>query len=632
MNLLFKILKIAAVILIAIVAILFSASLLMQDSVAGIILRSLNKNLTTKYEFGSLHLSFLKKFPKASLDLKDAWVRSSPGFDTTCFRGINTDTLLSAKSVSFEFSISDIIRGVYNIDRVGVKDGHLNIFTDTAGNVNYEIAVENTGNTSEEITINLDRINVADVKADYNNQATELIIEGMIQTGQLKSRITGDEIDFIANSMIRIDLFRLYNTSVSQSITTDLDLNLHSSDSGVFFRKGVLKIENFSFDLKGFVSHDDVLDLYLNGENIDLSKLKKYVPDKYTDLVRDYDPSGILKVTGMIKGPVTRTTNPLTEFFFDVNKGHIDYGRSQLNINDISFTGYYTNGEQQKPETNLVSVRDLKARIGSSEYSAALLISNFIQPNADISLKGIVKPAEIREFFNLHVVSAASGTADLDLRLTGILQKKDKYSITDFFGLNPEGTMLFHSFGLELKDRNFDLNRVTGKLIMAESIITENLNFTFRDHNLTVNGEFFNLPEWIAGKRAIMRAKADVTCGRLVPAKLFPSTGASAASASGRTAFNLPGNIILDLRFDVDSLSYKTLTTGKIRGILSYGPRVLNLKSLNINTLNGTISGNGLFAQNTDKSLVARGSFNLENIDINSAFITFRNFGQDFIK
>ena len=94
----------------------------MQDTVAGIILRSLNKNISTKYEFKSVRLSFLKKFPKASLDLKNVFVHSSPGFDKTCFKGINTDTLLYAESATVEFSLTDVIRGIYDIDRIGVKE------------------------------------------------------------------------------------------------------------------------------------------------------------------------------------------------------------------------------------------------------------------------------------------------------------------------------------------------------------------------------------------------------------------------------------------------------------------------------------------------------------------------------
>ena len=632
MKLLLKILKITSAIIITVAVVLFSASLLMQDRVAGVILKSLNKNLTTKYEFGSLHLSFLRKFPKASLDLKHVYVHSSPGFDINCFAGINTDTLLSARSVSFEFNITDIIRGIYNIDRVGIKEGHLNIFTDTAGLVNYEIAVKDGEKTGEDITINLDGINVTDVKADYNNQATKLLLKGLIENGRLKSRISGDKIDFIATSGMRIDLFRLYNTSITSSIRANLDVNLHSSDSGVLFRQGKLHIENFYFDLKGFVSKDDVLDLELNGNNIDLSKIKNYLPDKYLEIARDYDPSGLLKVNARFEGPVTRTRNPLVEIFFSVNKGHIVYGKSDLDINNISFSGFYSNGKKQIPETSSVSVRDLKARIGSSEYSSTLFLSDFVQPHAEISLKGTVIPSEIREFFNLRDVSLAEGTVDVNLKLAGELPAKDKYLLSDIFNLNPGGDLSFSSFGIKLKNNKLDLRRVTGTLKMAESIIADNLDFTYKDHRIRLNGEFYNLPHWIAGKPVVMRADADVKMNRFIPEKLFPGWISSTSLSGTRTAFSLPGSIFIDLDFDVDSLYFKSFKAARISGILNYKPGLLNLKSVNLNSQDGTVSGIGILAQNKDKSLVARGSFNLQDIDIKKTFTTFNNFGQDFIK
>ena len=49
-------------------------------------------------------------------------------------------------------------------------------------------------------------------------------------------------------------------------------------------------------------------------------------------------------------------------------------------------------------------------------------------------------------------------------------------------------------------------------------------------------------------------------------------------------------------------------------------------------SLNGTISGNGFIVQNSSKSVIARGSFNVTDIDVNKAFTTFHNFGQDFLK
>ncbi|TAL80681.1 MAG: hypothetical protein EPN88_01020, partial [Bacteroidetes bacterium] len=72
-----KILKLFAILILTVSIILVSASFLLQDKVADIILVSLNNNISTKLDIGSFKLSFLKKFPKASLELKNVLVHSS---------------------------------------------------------------------------------------------------------------------------------------------------------------------------------------------------------------------------------------------------------------------------------------------------------------------------------------------------------------------------------------------------------------------------------------------------------------------------------------------------------------------------------------------------------------------------
>ena len=81
MKLVSKILKTFAFVISGIMAVMFVAAMLVQDKVADIILMSLSNNISTRFETGSVKLSFIRRFPKASLDLKNVIVRSSPGFD-----------------------------------------------------------------------------------------------------------------------------------------------------------------------------------------------------------------------------------------------------------------------------------------------------------------------------------------------------------------------------------------------------------------------------------------------------------------------------------------------------------------------------------------------------------------------
>ena len=208
MKLFLKIAKLFAILILIVSIILLSASFLLKDKVGFIILRSLNKNLSTKLEVGSYKLSFLRNFPNASLELKNVLVHSSSDFNPAAFRGINTDTLLAAHVVTVEFRLTDILKGIYTIERIGARSGKANFFTDTTGHVNYNISFKHSTSGSEETLIDLKRINISEFNTYYNNQAIHLIISGAIKTGKLKSRISGDDIDFTSVTEMQIKNFQ----------------------------------------------------------------------------------------------------------------------------------------------------------------------------------------------------------------------------------------------------------------------------------------------------------------------------------------------------------------------------------------------------------------------------------------
>jgi len=632
MRLVFRIGKIVSLVIVVITVILFTSSLFVQDKVAGIILKSLNKNLLTKYEFESVRLSFLRRFPKASLDIRNVLVHSSPGYDRTCFNGINTDTLLSARSVTMDFRITDIIRGIYNIDRIGVKTGYLNLYTDTSGFVNYELVAENKNETGDEFILDLNRIDLSDVHALYNNRATKLLVRGFATSGRLKSKISGDEIDFSARSKFSIDQFQLFDFSMTRSVEADFDVNLHSSDEGIMFSKSNIYVEDNVFELGGFVSSENNLDLSFTGSNIDLTGIKKYVPLKYLEKVSPYDPAGILNLQCKFTGPLTRTANPLVEINFDLSEGRVRYNSSPVSINNLSFKGFYTNGPGMIPETNRLSITDFTGIIGSAQYRGSLDLTDFRTLNSRVELSGQLIPSEIKAFFNLQNISTAAGVIDFDLNLAGKFQKKSKYTFADLFSFHPEASFNFKSFGIGLRNDSILFNDVTGDLALSDTAVARNFKFTFRGQEFEVTGIMTGFPDQLSGRPAPKTIKAEVRCSKLDPA-LFNLRKSDPGNPEGvRKAFSLPADLTFEIDFKIDQFIYKTFSADYINGEVSYRPRMLDVKSLNLNSLDGNISGNGLIAQNTDRTFIGKGNFNLEKIDINKTFTCFKNFGQDFIK
>jgi hypothetical protein len=632
MKLFLKIGKLIAVLILTVLIILLSASFLLKDKVGFIILKSLNKNLSTKLDVGSYKLSFLRKFPKASLELKDVLVHSSSDFNSAAFKGINTDTLLSARFVSVEFKLTDILKGIYTIERIGARVGRANFFTDTTGHVNYNISVKNSKSENDETTIDLERINLTDINTYYHNLATHLIINGTIKTGRLKSRISGNNIDFTAGTELQIKNFQLYNFMINKSIEAKLDLNLQSSKSGVLFRKGTIHIDNYDIGIDGFVSTDNLLDLKLTGHNLDIARMRNYLPEKYLKLVADYDPSGVIVVNSRIKGKLSRTSNPHIEISWQLNNGRIAYKKSNLILKDLSFSGHFSNGSENNNKTSSVSIADFKARLGSSDYSGSAILKEFNNPLIDLSLKGRVFPGELKEFFNIKAISTADGSADLDLKLVNSKWPNKSVSLNDFIDLKPEARLTFRSFTIGFHNNNILFSKVNGDLIVQNFIEAKNIQFNYKGQNIKIDGDFRNLPEWLSGRTVKMTVKADVSFDRLIPEAFFDKTPVSDKQDRRPKAVKLPGDLLLDINFRIDSLSYKTFSSSNIEGTFNYQPRILIFKSLKMKSLNGIITGNSYFIQNNNKSIIAKGNFVVTNIDVNKAFTTFHNFGQNFLK
>jgi hypothetical protein len=631
MKLFLKIVKLFAILILTVSIILLSASYLLRDKVGFIILKSLNKNLSTKLDVGSYKLSFLRKFPKASLELKDVLVHSSPDFNSGAFKGINTDTLLAARFVSVEFKITDILKGIYNIERIGARIGKANFYTDTTGHVNYNISIKNNSPGGNETIIDLNRINLTDFEAYYNSLAAHLIIGGTVKNGKLKSRISGNIIDFTAGTEMQINRFELYNFKIANSIDVKLDLNLQSSKSGIRFRKGILHLDNYDIVLEGFVSSDNFLDLNLTGRNIDISKIPKYLPEKYVKLVSQYNPSGTIIASSKIKGQLSRTSNPHVEINWQLKNGRIVYRKSDLILKDLSFGGYFSNGSKNRFATCSVSITDFKAKLGSSEYTGLFALKNFDNPLIDLSLKSRVFPGELREFFNIQSISEAEGSADIDLKLFNKLWSGVNTTLNGIIDLKPEGSVTFNSLTIGLQSNKFLVSKVNGDLLISNSILAKNLTFIFKGQTIKITGEFKNLPEWLSGRPVKMIATADVSFDKFIPGA-FSEPRVSGKTASVQKAFAMPGDLILDINFWIDSLSYKTFSSAKISGILNYKPRILTFKTLKMQALNGLISGNGFVVQNMNNSLLTKGSYIVTNIDVNKAFTTFHNFGQSFLK
>jgi hypothetical protein len=631
-----KILKVVSILFTAVLILLFSVSVIMQNKVGAIVLKSLNNSFSTKIVTGSYRLSLIKKFPRASVELKNVIVYSSPDFDRSGFAGINTDTLLFARSASIDFKTTDMLKGAYTFTRITISSGNLNLFTDTSGHYNYDVS-KSTDVTSNQdnIILNFDRINLSDVRFVYNDLRVSLIMKGRFKDGKAKSKVINENIDFDGKSAVVFDLFQIGDNAIKQSIPADLEVGLNQNEKGIFFRKSTLRIENWDFILTGYIAADGYQDLNVTAPDIDISKIINLLPEKYRKIVSDFHPAGNMNFEWLIKGKPTRSMDPHYDIKLSLRNARIESSRSKLKIERLSFDGSYTNGNKKRAETSMFSISNFTARLGSADYTGSLSVSNFSNPRAELVFKGKVFPAELKDFMNLRNVSRATGSVDLNLRFSGYPGIKDSYEFSDLFDLDSQSEVKFNSAGISFDNLQTDIRDVNGRIIIRESTVTDNFTITVNKQKMIISGKLLNFPGWLAGNPVNLTGTASFFASSLRPEffmkPLSPPVGEKNEKPE-QASVTLPDNVLLETDFKIDTLVYKSFNARNIKGTLSIKPGLMNFRSINLSSQKGTISGNGLVVQNRNRSFTGRGSFILANVDVNEAFTTFHNFGQDFLR
>ncbi len=632
MKFLKKKLKIAGLLILSSVVVLFALSLALQDRVAGVIIETLNRNISTKIEIGSYRLSLLKKFPKAFFELKNIVVYSSPDFNRKEFKGINTDTLLAAEAASVDFKMIDLLRGVYTFKTITVRSGNLNLYTDSTGKYNYSFTKKVIDDYEGRVRLNLERINIADVRLLYHDLRVDLIIRCILTNGRLKSRIRGSNIDFDGNSEVLFNSISLGKTSFNHHFLARMDVGLNKNDKGIFFRKSVMSFDKQDIKLTGFISEDNYLDLSISGKQIDISRAFHYLSDNYRNLFTEYRPSGVLDLDCRIKGKSSRLEDPHYDISLSVKDGGLQRTRSDLGISKLRFDASITNGIKNRKETGKLNISNFTAGIGSSVLNGSFSASDFSRPNADLKLKGVFVPSEFRELFRIESLGSSSGFIDLDINLSGLMERKDHYSFYDLSELNSRSEIGFRSFGIELTGRNISLKNANGKLTVTGAASAEKLDFILNDQIFSLSGRIENLPKWLAGKPVNLTGNVSVYSPCIKPELFFNDSGSKDEKEKASAPLFLPRDILVDLNINLDTLKYKKFDAVNLSGQVSFKPGMLNFRSVRFASQNGTVTGNGLVVQNRNKSFIGRGSFSVNKVDVKKSFTSFNNFGQNFIK
>ena len=126
-----KILKIFGITVAALMVLLMLLPFAFRGKIESVIKSEGNKLLNAQFDFESLDISLLRRFPLASVSLNDFWLKGVGVFEN--------DTLVRAGELTAAVNLMSLISGDYEVSKIIVDDTRVKAIVLEDGSVNWDV-------------------------------------------------------------------------------------------------------------------------------------------------------------------------------------------------------------------------------------------------------------------------------------------------------------------------------------------------------------------------------------------------------------------------------------------------------------------------------------------------------------
>lgn len=620
-----KILIRVFIVLFSVFALSVILAAIFEDKIGSIIVAELNKNITTQIKVGDVSLSLIRSFPKASATLRKVQLSDTKG-----------ENLLTLDELGFSMGIWSAFFGKPEISKITLKNGALNIKIDAKGRANYEILKKNPGQkSSDDVSFTINKAVFENFAISYANELKQSDYRATIRKGRLAGEFTADQYILDADTDWIINGIKHENISYLQEKPLALSgkFDINSKTGSYKIKECLLDLATNKFTIDGSVKDGKEgtdFDLFALGKDINLESVFNLGISQLNDAAVNFKSKGIIQVNARVDGTLNASSNPAVLVQYNLKNGSVQSKDISGVIDQISFTGSFSNGWSHNFRTSSFSLDNCKANFNGLPFTLNLKVRNFEKPDIDLSANGKVPLARIYGF----IPGVQSGSGHINVKNVSIKgNMADMRTEQGASKIKSTGSVAFED--AVLKYRGEDLKFATGNILFSNNIINVSkvdlrgldsdlniegkianyLPFIFSkdpsdklDLNISIHSGFTNLEKWmyILSDNSAQAAK----------------TGKSAAPESGDPFDKIEGTI----RAELDVIKHKKILARNFSGDLIFEGGDL-LVSGDVQAMEGDWNIEGQLSFDHSGSHI-KATLESTKVNIKEFFAQTENFGQ----
>lgn len=485
---------------------------------------------------------------------------------------------------------------------------------------------------SSTFNLNLKNVKINDTRFTFYGAKNSFLIDNYIESlsGKIEVADNISDIDF----KIDTDLNSM-KTRGSDILPSISDINIRGAlridPDSLFFDKCLININKHDFAVAGSIqTKNKSLDLGVNTMNLSLDDGYIFLPEEIMSKLNKYVSGGNLSSDIKIIGKY-KPENKIA-LHGEVNLKNLIIKPGDK-VTALSFQSINSSVEipLKDPVKNaIINVKAFDLSYAESQISGSIFLRNPESPYLDLSFRSSLMAERILKHHQIDDIKFADGLIHATGRIRGNTGPLKDISFKKILGLGK-----FINFNLDevnvLSDKyGLGLSNIAGNIMIADNVWIDGLSFIFEEQNFVINGKIDHFSDFVSGSSDNLNITAGIWADRFDLKSIIRSNDDKTKSKASPRDKKMR-NISADLTIAADSLIIGDFRSSLFNGSASYRNNFLNVSSFNMIGLGGSISGNAGATLSGAGGYMTRGWFDMDGINIKSAFASFNNFGQKSI-
>jgi hypothetical protein len=597
-----------------------------QDKIEQKVIERVNKEINSEIKVKDIDVSLFHNFPYVSVVFND--VSAS---DATLQKAGN---LFSAKWVSLEFNLIDLITGDYTIRQIGMSGGYvwLKVFEDGSDNFHILKSKTDTSKSKESSEFHLQKVYIQDIQGGYLNEQHNQQYVFYFHKAKASGKFYENDYNIKLSAALRVDSIHVSGIDFIPGTEAVLNgvIDINNSLKSVSFNNVKIGIADVVLFAAGKVNYDENIqnvDISVKSDKTKLNEFISLLPEQFRKFFDEFKHKGLISIETNVKGNYGGGKMPGVNVFVNMQNGYIERKENKLALSNISFEGKLTTSDFANYENYFISLNNFKASLDGKAVSGKMQIQNLNKPNITMTLKGEVSLDKIQEWGRWNNIKEMSGNMKFDVQFDGVVNSFSKLNAKDFINSKCRGSLVIEKANLQTAE-------------MSKPAFISKIDANFSNRDLEINdmqivygvsdfdgsAVLLDILPFLFTDDANLNLRAKLHSKNVDIVQLFPEE--NSVKKSKEIKFVLPKNVRAVINYSADRLSYNKFGASNAKAIVNISENKVLAENISLKTLGGKINGSGSCVLN-NKNVKISLDADLKNIDVRETFFVFNNFGQE---